>query len=220
MTLFLISASLVNAQCVPACTGGASCQVDTETGTYHCVGGGGGGGTNTSITFTNPLSFDTVEGFLASVLSTIRGIIVVLSIIFIIIGGIFYITSAGSESRMKVAKAAITASMIGLAIGIAAPSFLQEISTILGWTGTSDAIPAGTLTLSQIALNFLNFLLSIVGVLAIIMLVVGGIMYLSSAGDDDRIKTAKNIVTYSIIGIIVSLAALVIVTQIATLLSQ
>ena len=73
-------------------------------------------------------------------------------------------------------------------------------------------------TLTQIALNFLNFLLSIVGALALIMLIVGGIMYMTSAGDDDRIKTGKKIVTFSILGIFISLAALVIVKQIAALL--
>jgi hypothetical protein len=51
------------------------------------------------------------------------------------------------------------------------------------------------------------------------MLIVGGIMYLTSAGDDDRISTAKKIVTYSIIGIFISLASLVIVRQIANLLT-
>ena len=51
------------------------------------------------------------------------------------------------------------------------------------------------------------------------MMIVGGVMYLTSAGDEDRIDTAKKIILYSIIGIAVSLAALVIVRQIAALLT-
>lgn len=173
-----------------------------------------------TIEFPNPLTYDTVEGFLGNVLSTIRSVIIVLSIIFIVLGGIFYITSAGNEKRMTAAKGAIFASMIGLAIGIAAPSFLKEIYNIMG--GNSSGIDSSSLTglsLTQIALNFLNFLLSVVGVLALIMLIIGGIMYLTSAGDEDKIKTGKKIVTYSIIGIAVALAALVIVKQIASLLA-
>lgn len=166
--------------------------------------------------FTNPLKFNTVEEVLGSLLGTLRGIIVVLSIVFIVIGAIFYITSAGDEGRMKTAKGAITASMIGLALGIAAPSFLKEIGEILGWGAVNNTEVSGAKTLTEIATNVLNFLLSIVGILGIIMLVVGGIMYLTAAGDENRIDIAKRIVWYSIIGIITALAALVIVTQIAS----
>jgi hypothetical protein len=74
------------------------------------------------------------------------------------------------------------------------------------------------LTIAEIARNALDFLLSIFGTLAIIMLVVGGTMYLSSAGDEGRIDTAKNIVKWAIVGIGVAFAALVIVDQVASLL--
>jgi hypothetical protein len=172
------------------------------------------------ITFTNPLRYDNVNDFVTNILVTLRSIIVVLSIIFIVLGGIFYITSAGNEKRMTVAKGAITASMIGLAIGIAAPSFLKEIYSIMGGGSDVDTtLLDESPSLTQIALNFLNFLLAIIGVLTLIMLIIGGIMYLTSAGDEERINTAKKIVTYSIIGIFISLASLVIVRQIANLLT-
>lgn len=165
-----------------------------------------------TITFPNPLQFDTVEGVLDSLLNSLQGIIVVISIIFIVIGALLYITSAGDERRITTAKSAITASMIGLAIGIAAPSFLREISVIMGW---APGAAIGSLTLAEIALNALNFLLSIVGVIGIIMLVVSGVMYLTSAGDERKIDTAKAMTKWAIIGITVALASLAIVTQIS-----
>ena len=60
----------------------------------------------------------------------------------------------------------------------------------------------------------LNFL-KLTGILAIIMLVIGGLMYFAAAGDETRADTAKKIVKFSIIGIAVTLASLVIVRQIA-----
>ncbi|MGK2849079.1 MAG: hypothetical protein ACSLEX_03360 [Minisyncoccota bacterium] len=171
---------------------------------------------NTAINFANPLQYDTVEGVLGSVLGTIQAIIVVLSLVFIVIGAVLYITSAGNDKRMETAKSAITASMIGLALGLAAPSFLKEIGMVLGWGEVDGSAVGGARTLSEIAMSVLQFLLSVVGVLAIIMMVVGGIIYLTSAGDDSRIETGKKIVLYSVIGIAVALASLVIVTQIAT----
>lgn len=169
--------------------------------------------------YVNPLQFgDTGDlgQVLGSVLSAMQGIIVVLGIIFIIIGALIYITSGGNESRMTLGKTAITAALIGLALGIAAPSFLKEIAGVLGW-GTIDAAIVAAPTLSSLALEVLNFLLSIIGVLAIIMLVIGGLIYLTAAGDENKAETGKKIVTYAVVGVGVALAALVITTQVANL---
>jgi len=226
LCLFLSSINLVKAatsydtetSCKTACASG-TCNVDTEDGKYYCTSTASDTSATTTVTFSNPLKYDTVQGLAANILDTLRTIIVVLSIIFIILGGIFYIVSAGNEKMMTLAKGSITASMIGLAIGIAAPSFLKEIYSLLGGNGSGiDASSLTGLTLTQIALNFLNFLLSVVGILALIMLIIGGITFLTSAGDEDRYKTGKKIVTYAVVGIAVSLAAMVIVKQIANLL--
>jgi len=172
-----------------------------------------------STNIENPLELDTVQEVLDSVLGSLQAIIAILSIIFIVIGGILYMTAAGDEGRVRTAKGAITAAMVGLALGIGAPSFLKQIGEVLGW-GDIDSGPVGEAeTLAGIATNVLNFLLSVVGVIGIIMLVIGGLMYLTAAGDEDRINTGKKIVNYSIIGIAVALAALVIVTQIAAFFS-
>ncbi len=201
----------------PGCSSAETSSGGTCSSGICCVSNAATVGTPTSITFDNPLKFNTVEEVLGSLLGALRGIIVVLALIAIVIGAILYITSTGNDSRMTLAKGAITAAMIGLAIGIAAPSFLLQIGDILGWGPVVNSLPPETRTLTAIALSVLQFLLSIVGVLAIIMLVVGGIMYMTAAGNEDRIDTGKKIVTYSIVGIAVALAALVIVTQIAVL---
>lgn len=164
--------------------------------------------------YVNPLKFDSLEGVLGSALDTLQGIIVILAIIFIIIGAVLYITSSGNETQISRAKSAITAAMIGLALGIAAPSFLKEIAGVLGWT-TVDSALTNAQTLTAISVKVLNFLLSIIGIIGIIMLVIGGMTYLTAAGDESKAEVGKRITTYAIIGIAVALAALVIVTQIA-----
>lgn len=174
---------------------------------------GGSSGSQT-VSFSNPLKFDTVQGLLGQILTTLQQIIVTLSLVFLVIGAVMYIVSAGNTTLVGQAKGAITASMVGLALGLAAPSFLKEISDVLGWK-TVDTTVSGAKSLSEIALGVLNFLLSIVGVLGIIMLVVGGLMFLTSAGDQDRIDTGKDIFKYALLGIFISLASLVLVTAIA-----
>lgn len=198
--------------CRAACFSGEADQGPCLTGGECCAASSGA---SVDVSFTNPLAFNTVDELLANVLSTLQSIIVILALVFIVIGAILYITSNGDEGRIRQAKSAITASMIGLALGLAAPSFLKEIGQVLGWGAVNSGPVAGAQTLSQIATNVLNFLLSIVGILGIIMLVIGGLMYLTAAGDENRIDEGKKIVQYSIIGILVALGSLVIVNQIA-----
>lgn len=205
--------SSVGGACKASCSATETSTADTCATGVCCVASTA---TATSVTISNPLGYTTVQDMLGKLLDALQGIIVTLSLVFIVIGAVLYIVSAGDEGRIKTAKAAITASMIGLAIGIAAPSFLKEISSILGWTSTSATVTAAP-TLLDIIQNVLNFLLSLVGVLAIVMLVWGGMMYLTSGGDEKRADSAKSIVKWAIIGIAVALGSLVLVTQVANL---
>jgi drug/metabolite transporter (DMT)-like permease len=85
--------------------------------------------------------------------------------------------------------------------------FIKTPTALAG--AISDATPIAT-----ILQNILNFLLSIIGVLAIIALVVAGLFYLTAAGNSKQIETAKKAFYYAVIGIIVTLGALVLVSQI------
>lgn len=73
---------------------------------------------------------------------------------------------------------------------------------------TGTALPEGTLL--GIARNFMNWILIFIGILGVIGFVIAGILYLTAAGDEDRIKTAKSAMIYSIIGVIVALLGIVI----------
>ncbi len=170
--------------------------------------------TAVSITVSNPLKYSTVEGFLTGVMTAFKTIVVTLAILMIVIGGIMYILSLGNADNMKKAKNVILAALVGLAIVLAAPAFLKEIYSLLG-AGTEPSELSGALTLTEIARNVLNFLLSIIGTLALITMVISGIMYLTSAGNEARMKTARSIFTAALIGIAVAMGSLVLVSAVA-----
>lgn len=178
--------------------------------------------TGTSTEFINPIGFKTVSELLNAVLNKLMGIIAIVSVIFIVIGGIMYMMSTGNEEMVKRAKKTWTGAVIGLAIALAAPTFLKEIQSILGGSsgtgGSAATWVASGLTIKDIAVNVLNFLLSVVGIIAIIAMVIGGGMYLTAYGDEKRIDKAKSIITYAIIGIVVTLASLVIIRQVDNIL--
>lgn len=163
----------------------------------------------------NPLKWNTINDATTGVLIQLQKLVVILALIFIIIGALLYITSAGDTGRIDVAKKCILGALIGLALGIAAPVFLREVGSILGWTGTVGPDFGTTRTLTELITSVINFILAIVGIIALIMLLIGSFMYLTAAGDEGRIDTGKTIVKYAIIGITVAVAALVIVRQVA-----
>ena len=166
--------------------------------------------------FKNPIGYNSVESVLAGFLGAVQGIVAVLSVLMIVVGGIIYITSAGVQDRVELAKKAVTSAVIGLALALAAPAFLKQIYSIMGTDAPASA-PIASKDLDQIIMSTLNMLLSLIGTLAILMLVGGGIMYMTAGGDDARADTAKNTIKYAIIGLTVALISLVLVNQISNL---
>lgn len=63
-----------------------------------------------------------------------------------------------------------------------------------------------------------NTLLFLVGAISVIMLIVGGIRYIVSAGDQNQVTSAKNTILYAIIGIIVAVLAWAIVNWLLSFL--
>lgn len=52
-----------------------------------------------------------------------------------------------------------------------------------------------------------NILLFLIGAISVIMLIIGGIRYVLSGGDQNNITSAKNTILYAIIGIVVAFLA-------------
>ncbi len=73
--------------------------------------------------------------------------------------------------------------------------------------------------LNDIISNLALWLLAIFGFIAVIGFVISGILYLISAGDEDAQERAKRAMIYSITGVLVGLAGLVVITAIDYFLS-
>lgn len=64
--------------------------------------------------------------------------------------------------------------------------------------------------------KIINTLLFITGMVAVIMIVIGGLRYVTSNGDQNAVSSAKNTVLYSIIGLVVAIMAYAIVNFVIT----
>ena len=56
-----------------------------------------------------------------------------------------------------------------------------------------------------------NVLLFVIGAIAVIMIVIGGLRYVISGGNTEQITAAKNTILYAIIGIIVAILAYAVI---------
>lgn len=59
--------------------------------------------------------------------------------------------------------------------------------------------------------DVVNVMLYVLGAIAVIMIVIGGIRYATSGGDSSSIKGAKDTILYAVIGLIVAILAYAIV---------
>ena len=66
-------------------------------------------------------------------------------------------------------------------------------------------------TVGPFAQKIVGLLIFALGIIAVIMIIVGGIRYTVSNGDPSKIKAAKDTILYSIVGLVVALLAYAIV---------
>lgn len=71
----------------------------------------------------------------------------------------------------------------------------------LGGTQPFDGTAQGDLITSVVTI--VNIFLILAGLVAAIFLVIGGVQYIISRGDDDAVEKAKNTILYAIIGLVV-----------------
>ena len=76
-----------------------------------------------------------------------------------------------------------------------------------------SSVPAGP-SVQGLASNAVNALIFIAGIACVIVIIIGGFMYIVSAGNPDRTKTAKDAILYAIIGLLISFAAFAIVNYV------
>lgn len=80
----------------------------------------------------------------------------------------------------------------------------QGTSQIGGGDANTDDLPA------QIK-NITNVLLFVLGAIAVIVIIIGGIRYTTSNGDPQAIKGAKDTILYAVVGLVVAILAFAIV---------
>ncbi len=78
--------------------------------------------------------------------------------------------------------------------------------------------PAGATSASELILGVINILLAIVGMLAVLFVIIGGIRYVTAHGNEEQAEGAKKTILHAVIGIILVILSFAIITIIANAL--
>lgn len=117
-----------------------------------------------------------------------------------------------------------TLSLVAVPVMVAAPTVYAQVTSQninqdlcsgseLDLTGGSSGqcAAASTTSFNQLLARIINVLSIIVGVIAVVMIIVGGLRYITSGGDSGKVGTAKTTIIYAIVGlVIVALAQLIV----------
>ena len=74
-----------------------------------------------------------------------------------------------------------------------------------------DLVGNGQDTLWSDVRNIINAVIGALGIVAVIVIIIGGINYMTSSGDAGKVKKAKDTILYGVIGLVICVLAFAIV---------
>jgi len=116
---------------------------------------------------------------------------------------------------MKLRLLVVVAMLVGLfAINVVGAPVSSAAVDIFG--GCKDGVDCSSVqskqTLNTQIWNIIRTALTILGGIAVVVIIAGGIMYTTSAGDPSKVAAAKNTILYSVVGLGVAMSAAAIIT--------
>lgn len=103
--------------------------------------------------------------------------------------------------------AIIVLANFGLAITPTAISYAtakEDVCNAIDGTVSGDNCDTGDTSVNDVIRVVINVLSILVGVIAVIMIIVGGLKYITSGGDSNSISSAKNTLTYALVGLVIA----------------
>jgi hypothetical protein len=80
----------------------------------------------------------------------------------------------------------------------------------------SISIASGSVDPKTLTVNLINYALFFIGALALVFVIYGGILFVTSGGDAEKTTKARNTLLYAVIGVIVVVLAYAIVNWAST----
>lgn len=129
-----------------------------------------------------------------------------IAVAFVVYGGFIYMTSNGSPDRAARGLKTIINAAVGVALAISAVAIKALLWTIMVGTSTNSYGVYQVEAVSVVSAAF-NVAYTIAGAVAVIVIIMSGISYITSNGNAGNIAKAKQSLLYAVIGLIVVIIA-------------
>ena len=155
---------------------------------------------------------DTFTDVFVLIANWVAGIVATFAVLAVMIGGIQYMSSGGNEKKIEGARKTVQWAVIGLIIVLLSWSLLVELQEILG---VKEPIKPDTdlptTNIKTVIINAINWIAGIIAIVAVLVVLVSGVVWMTAGGEEERVKTARKWLTAGLIGLAVSLAAVIII---------
>lgn len=115
----------------------------------------------------------------------------------------------------KLAKIGATAGAMLLA---ALPVLAQSVGQLGIEYGTATGL--GTADIRSTMASIINVALGLLGIVAVVIIVAGGFIWMTSGGNDEKVEKAKNMIFMGIVGLAIILSAYAIATFVISQLTR
>lgn len=155
-----------------------------------------------------PANDDEIKAYVwtiaLNVVSLIMGIVGYLAIGLVMWGGIQYMIAQGDSVKLAKGKKTITNAVVGLALVMTASIISGTVAGVIsGVSGSTNG--------KEFFQGIFNKVFLWSGVIAVIMIIYGGIQYVTSTGNPQATSKAKSTLIYSVVGLLIVIFAAAIV---------
>lgn len=105
------------------------------------------------------------------------------------------------------AKLGAVAALVVLLAAPAAHAVIEDPNTSQFGLGYAAEIGLGTQDVRTTISNILNVAMGLLGIIAVCIILYGGFKWMTAAGNDDAVKTAKKLIIQGVIGLVVIVSA-------------
>ena len=84
------------------------------------------------------------------------------------------------------------------------------------WNETSGSELSKNSDLMKILQTVINVIVGVIGFVAVVMIIMGGISFATSQGDSSKVAKARNTILYGVVGLVVAMLAFAIVNFVLT----
>ena len=122
---------------------------------------------------------------------------------------------------------------LGLGVGVlATPVYADDAPAAQGSVtcpegslkGTANTLAECNLTgendLMETILQIIQVVIGVLGIVTVAIIILGGIQYVTSVGDSQKVKKAKDTILYGVIGLVIAILAFAIVNFVASSLTK